>query len=134
MAPHVLTWDPKPDLWGAVMAQQAAIGVGYNARAQVFSDQPSSVLAAPIPTEGTLFQINAVTLVKNAPQAAAAKKLVDYMLSPVAQKAFAEAMFYGPTNKKVELSPAVAERISAGRHEQSASTSTGLSSPRSVTS
>ena len=112
LAPHVLTWDPKPDLWGAVMAQQAAIGVGYNARAQVFSDQPSSVLAASIPDEGTLFQINAVTLVKNAPQAAAAKKLVDYMLSPVAQKAFAEAMFYGPTNKKVELSPAVAKRIS----------------------
>jgi len=51
-------------------------------------------------------------LVKNAPQAAAARKLVDYMLSPVAQKAYAEAMFYGPTNKKVELSPAVAKRIS----------------------
>lgn len=112
LAPHVLTWDPKPDLWGAVMAQQAAIGVGYNARSQVFSEQPNSVLAASIPNEGTLFQINAVTLVKNAPQAAAAKKLVDYMLSPVAQKAFAEAMFYGPTNKKVELAPAVAKRIS----------------------
>jgi putative spermidine/putrescine transport system substrate-binding protein len=112
LAPHVLTWDPKPDLWNAVMAQQAAIGVGYNARSQVFADQPGSVLAATIPNEGTLFQINAVVLVKNAPQAAAARKLVDYMLSPVAQKAFAEAMFYGPTNKKVELSPAVAKRIS----------------------
>ncbi|WP_342361060.1 ABC transporter substrate-binding protein [Terrarubrum flagellatum] len=112
LAPHVLTWDPKPDLWNAVMSQQAAIGVGYNARSQVFADQPGSVLAATIPSEGTLFQINAVVLVKNAPQAAAARKFVDYMLSPVAQKAFAEAMFYGPTNKKVELSPAAAKRIS----------------------
>ncbi|WNJ88863.1 ABC transporter substrate-binding protein [Bosea sp. 685] len=111
LAPHVMTWDPKPDLWGMVMSQQAAIGAGYNARSQVFADQPGSVLAASIPDEGTLFQINAVTLVKNAPQPAAARKLVDYMLSPVAQKAFAEAMFYGPTNKKAELSPEAAKRI-----------------------
>jgi putative spermidine/putrescine transport system substrate-binding protein len=112
LAPHVLTWDPKPDLWNMVMAQQAAISVGYNARSQVFGDQPGSVLAATIPDEGTLFQINAVTLVKNAPNSAAAKKLVDYILSPVAQKAFAETMFYGPTNKQVELSPTVVKRIS----------------------
>ncbi|OJY34393.1 MAG: polyamine ABC transporter substrate-binding protein [Rhizobiales bacterium 65-9] len=112
LAPHVMTWDPKPDLWGMIMAQQAAMGVGYNARSQVFADQPNSVLAASIPDEGTLFQINAVTLVKNAPQSAAAKKLVDYMLSPEAQKRFAEAMFYGPTNKKVVLTPEAQKRIS----------------------
>jgi putative spermidine/putrescine transport system substrate-binding protein len=110
LAPRVMTWDPKPDLWGAVMAQQAVIGVGYNARSQVFADQPNSVLAAVIPSEGTLFQINSVVLVKNAPQAAAARKLVDYMLSPVAQKAFAEAMFYAPTNRKVELSQVARDR------------------------
>lgn len=112
LAPHVLTWDPKPNLWEMIMAQGAAISVGYNARSQVFGDQPGSVLAAVIPDEGTLFQINAVTLVKNAPNAAAAKKFVDYMLSPVAQKAFAETMFYGPTNKQVQLAPEVAKRIS----------------------
>jgi putative spermidine/putrescine transport system substrate-binding protein len=112
LAPRVLTWDPKPDLWNMIMAKQAGISVGYNARSQVFAEQPGSVLAATIPTEGTLFQINAVTLVKGAPQAAAAKKFVDYMLSPEAQKAFSELMFYGPTNKKVQLSPAVVSRIS----------------------
>lgn len=112
LAPRVLTWDPKPDLWNMIMAKQAGISVGYNARSQVFAEQPGSVLAATIPTEGTLFQINAVTLVKGAPQAAAARKFVDYMLSPEAQKAFAELMFYGPTNKKVQLAPAVVSRIS----------------------
>ncbi len=112
LAPRVLTWDPKPDLWNMIMAQQSAISVGYNARSQVFSEQPGSVLQATIPDEGTLFQINAVTLVKNAPQAAAARKFVDYMLSPVAQKTFAELMFYGPTNKTVQLDPAAAKRIS----------------------
>ena len=111
LAPHVLTWDPKPDLWGMVMAQQAAMGVGYNARSQVFSEQPNSVLAASIPSEGTMFQINAATLVKNGPQPAAARKFVDYILSPTAQKSFAEAMFYGPTNAKADLSKAVMARI-----------------------
>lgn len=115
LAPHVMTWDPKPDLWGMVMAQQAVIGAGYNARAQVFADQPGSVLEAATPKEGTLFQINAVTLVKNAPQAAAARKFVDYMLSPEAQKAFTEAMFYAPTNRKAQISPAALARTSAGQ-------------------
>lgn len=112
LAPRVLTWEPKPDLWNMIMAQQAAIGVGYNARSQVFSEQPGSVLQAVIPEEGTLFQINAVTLVKNAPNAAAARRFVDYMLSPEAQKRFAETMFYGPTNKRVQLDAKVVDRIS----------------------
>ena len=112
LAPRVLTWDPKPDLWNMIMSQQAAISVGYNARSQVFSEQQGSVLAATIPDEGTLFQINAVTLVKGAPQAAAARKLVDHMLSPATQKAFAETMFYGPTNKTTQLDPTAAKRIS----------------------
>ena len=112
LAPRVLTWEPKPDLWNMIMAQQAAISVGYNARSQVFSEQPGSVLQATIPDEGTLFQINAVTLVKGAPNQAAARKFVDYMLSPEAQKRFAETMFYGPTNKTVQLAPAVVDRIS----------------------
>ncbi|WP_309082882.1 ABC transporter substrate-binding protein [Chelativorans sp.] len=117
LAPHVLTWDPKPDLWGMIMAQQAAMGVGYNARAQVFADQPGSVLAASIPKEGTLFQINAVALVEDAPNAEAAKKFIDYMLSPEAQKAFTEAMFYAPTNSKAQVSPEALERTSAGQME-----------------
>jgi putative spermidine/putrescine transport system substrate-binding protein len=117
LAPHVMTWDPKPDLWNMVMAQQAAMGVGYNARAQVFSDQPNSVLAASVPKEGTMFQINDVVLIKNAPNAASAKKFVDYMLSPEAQKAFTEAMFYAPTNTKAQVSPAALERTSAGQME-----------------
>lgn len=118
LAPHVMTWDPRPNIWEMVMAQQAVIGVGYNARAQVFADQPGSVLAASIPDEGTLFQTNAVVLVKNAPQQAAAKKFIDYMLSPVAQKAFTEAMFYAPTNRKAQIAPEALARTSAGQMEK----------------
>lgn len=110
LAPRVMTWAPQPDIWGMVMARKAAIGVGYNARSQVFFDQPGSPLGASIPEEGTLFQTNAAVLIKNRPQEAAAKKLVDYILSPEAQKSFAETMFYAPTNRKVVLSAEAARR------------------------
>ena len=37
-----------------------------------------------------------------------------YALSPEAQKAFTERMFYGPTNTKAEIRPDIAARTSAG--------------------
>lgn len=114
LAPHVLTWEPKPDLWGAVMSGQAAIGFGYNARSQAFSEQEGSTLGVALPEEGLVFQINAINLVKNAPASDAAKKLLDYMLSPEAQKTFTEAMYYAPTNSKAQISEEALNRTAAG--------------------
>ena len=118
LAPHVLTWEPKPDLWGAVMSGQAAIGFGYNARSQVFSQEEGSNLGVSLPEEGLVFQINTINLVKNAPAGEAAIRLLDYMLSPEAQKAFTEAMYYAPTNSKAVISEEALGRTAAGHMDQ----------------
>lgn len=114
LAPHVLTWEPKPDLWGSIMSQQAAIGFGYNARSQAFSQQEGSNIGVAVPDEGLVFQINTINLIKDAPAGDAARKLLDYMLSPEAQAAFTEAMYYAPTNSKAQISDAALERTAAG--------------------
>ena len=110
IAPNVQTWEPKPEVYVPVVNGQATIGVGWNARAQVNTDTSGGKMKAVLPSEGTVFQINVINLVKGGPQNAAAQKFIDYALSKTAQKAFTEAMFYAPTNAKAEIAPSAIDR------------------------
>lgn len=110
IAPNVQTWEPKPEVYAPIIAGQATIGVGWNARAQVNSDTSGGKLKATIPEEGTAFQINIISLVQGAPQADAAKKFIAHALSAETQKAFTETMFYAPTNAKAKIDPSAIDR------------------------
>lgn len=114
LAPNVQTWDPKPDVYAPIANGQAALGIGWNARAQVYADSSGGKLGVVLPQEGSGFQINAINLVKNAPNSKAAKTFIDYALSPEAQAAFTEEMFYAPTNSKAKISQAALGRTAAG--------------------
>lgn len=118
IAPGVQTWDPKPEPYIPVMNGQAVLGIGYNARAQYFSDQSNGRMKVTVPKEGTVFQINSINLVKGAPNKDAALKFANYALSPEAQKAFAELMFYAPTNSKTVVSAAALNRTVAGQMDR----------------
>ncbi|BAF87800.1 ABC opine/polyamine transporter periplasmic binding protein [Azorhizobium caulinodans ORS 571] len=110
IAPNVQTWEPKPEVYAPIVTGQAAVGAGWNARAQVNSQTSGGKLKATIPQEGTVFQINTINLVANGPGGDAAKTFVNYALSPEAQKAFTESMFYAPTNAKADISPEALDR------------------------
>lgn len=110
IAPNVQTWEPKPEVYAPIVTGQAALGVGWNARAQVNSDTSGGKLKATIPQEGTVFQINTINLVAGSPGADAARTFVNYALSAEAQKSFTETMFYAPTNAKADISAAALER------------------------
>lgn len=113
LAPSVQTWDPKPDVYMPVASGQVAVGIGWNARAQVYSDSSGDRLGVVLPQEGSGFQINAINLVKGGPAAEAAKTFVDYALSPEAQAAFSAEMFYAPTNSKTVVPDAALSRTAA---------------------
>lgn len=110
IAPNVMTWEPKPEVYAPIVAGQAAIGAGWNARAQVNSDTSGGKLRATLPAEGSVFQINTINLVKGAAKADAAKKFINYALSAEAQKAFTETMFYAPTNAKANIAASAIDR------------------------
>lgn len=110
IAPNVQTWEPRPEVYAPIIAGQATIGVGWNARAQVNSDTSGGKLRAVIPTEGTAFQVNVISLVEGSRQAEAARKFIAYALSAEAQKSFTETMFYAPTNAKASISPGAINR------------------------
>jgi putative spermidine/putrescine transport system substrate-binding protein len=116
LAPHVQTWEPRPDVYQPISSGTAAIGIGWNARAQVYSDLSNGKLGVVLPDEGSGFQINVIGLVNGAPASESAKKFIDYALSPEAQAAFTEKMFYAPTNSKAapSISEAAIKRTAAG--------------------
>jgi putative spermidine/putrescine transport system substrate-binding protein len=118
LAPNVLTFDPKPDAYASILSNQASLGVGWNARAQYFADQPDSNLGVVLPKEGSIFQINTLNLVKNRPSGEAATKFLDYALSPEAQIAFAKEVAYAPTNMKAVVPEEIAKRTAAGAPER----------------
>jgi putative spermidine/putrescine transport system substrate-binding protein len=113
LAPHVQTWEPTPDPYQPIMNAQADIGIGWNARGQIFSDQSSGSMGVVIPTEGSVFQINAIGTVAGSANEEAAKIFMNYALSPEAQAAFTERMFYAPTNEKAQPAPEALERTAA---------------------
>ncbi len=110
IAPNVLTWDPKPEVYQTVISGQADVAAGWNARAQVNSDASNGKLRATLPKEGSVFQINTISRVTNGPGGDAVNTFINYALSPEAQKAFTESMFYAPTNAKAQISDAAIGR------------------------
>lgn len=110
IAPNVQTWEPKPEVYPVIISGQAVIGAGWNARAQVNADASGGKLKATLPQEGSVFQINAINYVAGGPGKDAGAKFIDYALSPEAQKAFTESMFYAPTNAKAQISEAAIAR------------------------
>lgn len=116
LAPNVQTWEPRPDVYQPISSGTAAIGIGWNARAQVYADKSDGKLGVVLPSEGSGFQINVIGLVQGAPAGDAAKTFIDYALSPEVQARFSETMFYAPTNQKASdlISEEASARTAAG--------------------
>lgn len=114
LAPNVQTWDPKPDSYQPIINDQAVIGIGWNARAQLFSNLSNGKLGVVLPSEGSIFQINTINLVNGGKNRAGAETFINYALSQPAQKSFTETMFYAPTNAKAVIAEAALKRTAVG--------------------
>jgi putative spermidine/putrescine transport system substrate-binding protein len=110
IGPNVQTFDPNPDGYTLILNGEVRFATGWNARAQLYSDQSNGRLGVVLPEEGTAFQINTINLVANAKNRAQGLAFMRHALSPAAQKAFTERMFYGPTNPNAQVDPAALRR------------------------
>ncbi len=113
LAPNVLTWEPRPDPYTMITNGTAALGVGWNARGQLYAAQSEGKMGVVLPSEGSLFQINVLGLVKGAKQPEAARAFMNHALGAEAQAAFTERMFYAPTNLKAKVSEAALAKTAA---------------------
>lgn len=114
LAPSVKTFDPNPDGYSLILNGVAKVATGWNARAQLYSDQSQGKLATLLPPEGSVFQINTINITAGSKNRDAAFAFVSFALSQAAQKAFTERMFYAPVNAKAQIDPkAIARTASA---------------------
>jgi putative spermidine/putrescine transport system substrate-binding protein len=118
LAPSVQTFEPKPDGYTLVLNGEVDMATGWNARAQYYAEQNPDKLGVMLPDEGSVMQINTINLVKGAPNPEAAKSFIDWALSPEAQAAFTDAMYYAPVNPKAMASDAAMAKTVAGRMEK----------------
>lgn len=113
LAPSVQTFDPNPDGYSLILNGVVKVATGWNARSQLYADQSGGKLAALLPPEGSVFQINMINLVAGAKNRPAAAAFIRHALSQQAQKAFTERMFYAPTNGKAQIDPKAIARTAA---------------------
>ncbi len=119
LAPLIATFETTPDPYTLVLNGQVRVANGWNARAQFFRDQSQGRLGVMLPSEGSIFQINTINVVKGRKNTAAALAFMNYALGQEAQKAFTEKMFYAPVNAKAQIDPAAVART-AGTPENMA--------------
>jgi putative spermidine/putrescine transport system substrate-binding protein len=113
LAPSVKTFDPQPDGYTLVLNGTVVFATGWNARAQFYRDRSDGRLGVMLPDEGTVFQINTINLLHGAPHRHAGVAFMGYALSPPAQKALAERMYYAPTNAMAQIDPGTEARTAA---------------------
>jgi putative spermidine/putrescine transport system substrate-binding protein len=113
LAPSVQTFQTQPDPYTLILNGTLAYAIGWNARGQLYHDRSQGRLGVMLPSEGTIFQINTINLVKGAPHRDAGLAFVAYALSAPAQKAFTERMFYAPTNTTAAIAPEAAARTAS---------------------
>ena len=99
LAPHVQTFEPHPDQFTLVANGTAALGVGWNARAQRMAHLFPDRLSVILPREGTVAQINVIALTKGGHDPEASALFENEALGTSAQTRFSEAMYYFPTNQ-----------------------------------
>jgi putative spermidine/putrescine transport system substrate-binding protein len=113
LAPSVQTFDPNPDGYSLILNGVVQVATGWNARAQLYSDESKGRIGVMLPPEGSVFQINTINVVEGSKSKDAAVAFANYALSQPAQKAFTERMFYAPTNAKAQIDPAALARTAA---------------------
>jgi putative spermidine/putrescine transport system substrate-binding protein len=113
LSPSVQTFEPNPDGYTLILNGVVKVATGWNARAQLYSDETNGRLGVVLPPEGSVFQINTINITDGSKNRAAAVAFVNYALGREAQKAFTERMFYAPTNEKADVTPAALARTAS---------------------
>jgi putative spermidine/putrescine transport system substrate-binding protein len=119
LASSVETWNPQPDVYTPIANGQGVIGVGWNARGQIYYNQTGGKLKPVLPAEGTVYQINTINLSAHSQNKVAAETFINYAISPQAQAAFDDVAYYSPTNIHTVLTANASSRVATSKANSS---------------
>ncbi|WP_309133152.1 polyamine ABC transporter substrate-binding protein [Brevibacterium sp.] len=116
LAPCVHTWWESNDQVDQLFRSgEAAVGITTSARA-LESQQNGLEIEYTMPEPGALAMMTTANVVEDSPNRDLALEYLDHMMSPEAQKVFAESMPYMPSNPATydQLEPASRDAIGFG--------------------
>lgn len=70
-----------------------------------------------IPKEGGILIRSGLGVIKKSPNQKLAKELIDFAMTPEAQKGFVTDLYYGPTNKNVQVDPQLQQTVVYGKEK-----------------
>lgn len=111
LARRVTVWDPNPDIYTVIAFGDAAIGPGWNARAQDQAARTPGRFAAVLPDEGSPVLSLTVNVVKGIGRVDAARTLAGWLVGPEAQRLLAETMAFAPVNPNADIPAATLARV-----------------------
>lgn len=110
LGPNVQTWTPRPNQYWLVARKQVLLAVGWNSRSQSQMDSLSGY-GVTVPSEGTVAVPILIAQVVGRSNGKAAQAFINFSLGAQVQQAFAEAMYYAPSNQKAKIGEAARARI-----------------------
>ncbi len=111
MAPRVVSWLPRPDVYDFLIDENAAFGVAWNGIGQVRAKRNPEQLRMALPTDAPVRDIHTIHLVKGARQPDAARIFASYVLGAEAQSRIADNLFMTPVNSLARISPEASSRL-----------------------
>lgn len=111
--------------YGSFSAPEALLKSGevwlvswFDGRTLALADEGLPVAFA-IPEEGGVLIRSVAGVLKSSKHPEVAEEFINYLMSPEVQKVFAEELYYGPTNRTVELSQGLADKVVYGDEDLS---------------
>ncbi len=92
-----------PKLEEKIQLGEYLVGIHGNIRT-VYLIKQGAPVKFTYPKEGTVAAVTIAAPVKNAKNAALAQEFINWYIRPDVQKQIMEGLYYGPTNRKVEIS------------------------------
>ncbi|HHY47478.1 MAG TPA: ABC transporter substrate-binding protein [Firmicutes bacterium] len=109
----VTTYASDSDVYALLERGEAWLAVWYNGPAWAMRDKGFPIKYVR-PKEGVPGIRSFINVVKNCKNRDLAEKMINQHISVEAQKGMAEKIFYGPVNKKVTLTPELAQKMPYG--------------------
>ncbi|WP_274364763.1 ABC transporter substrate-binding protein [Paenibacillus thermotolerans] len=110
VAQYYSSFSAPESLFGTGQIHAAA---WFDGRALAMKESGSSVDFV-LPKEGGVLIRSGLGVMKSSKNQELARKLIDFTLTPQAQQGFAKELFYGPTNKTVELDADLQSKVVYG--------------------
>jgi len=117
LKPFVAFQSSQSQLYGMFDADACAASAEFGSFTQKYADTQNPDIVVTKPEEGMPVAMNVACITVGTGNQALAEEWVSLHLSEACQRAYAEEIYYGPTNRTVELTGELAEKCIYGEED-----------------